>query len=79
MPSANLSLYINDTQESDSGPYMCIVIIPGAASIFGQIHLNVKGNASKVAPNLGGLRGSSDVSSQDWKIQNTFYRISEKS
>lgn len=58
MPSANLSFYINDTQESDSGLYVCIVIIPGAPSISGQIRLNVKGNvsaASKVAPNLGGF------------------------
>ncbi|CAG08902.1 unnamed protein product [Tetraodon nigroviridis] len=42
MPSANLSFYINDTQESDSGLYVCIVIIPGAPSISGQIQLNVK-------------------------------------
>ncbi|XP_068601863.1 endothelial cell-selective adhesion molecule, partial [Brachionichthys hirsutus] len=41
MPSANLSFYINDTQESDSGLYVCIVIIPGAA-ISGEIRLNVK-------------------------------------
>lgn len=32
---------------------------------------------SKVASYLGGLQGSSHVSSQDWKIQNTVYRISE--
>ncbi|XP_048017818.1 endothelial cell-selective adhesion molecule isoform X2 [Megalobrama amblycephala] len=29
MPSANLSIYINNTQESDSGRYICNVIIPG--------------------------------------------------
>ncbi|XP_040038908.1 endothelial cell-selective adhesion molecule isoform X3 [Gasterosteus aculeatus] len=42
MPSANLSIYINNTQESDSGQYMCSVIIPGSSGIFGQMHLNVK-------------------------------------
>lgn len=47
MPSANISFYINNTQESDSGLYICIVIIPGAPAISGQIRLNVKGNAEK--------------------------------
>ncbi|KAM3616505.1 uncharacterized protein V6R79_019039 [Siganus canaliculatus] len=42
MPSANLSFYINNTQESDSGLYVCIVIIPGAPAISGEIRLNVK-------------------------------------
>ncbi|KAM8903296.1 endothelial cell-selective adhesion molecule isoform 3-T4 [Spinachia spinachia] len=42
MPSANLSIYINNTQESDSGQYLCSVIIPGSSGIFGQMHLNVK-------------------------------------
>ncbi|XP_030599970.1 endothelial cell-selective adhesion molecule isoform X2 [Archocentrus centrarchus] len=42
MPSANLSIYINNTQESDSGRYMCIVIIPGAPGISGEMSLNVK-------------------------------------
>ncbi|KAM4627235.1 endothelial cell-selective adhesion molecule [Polymixia lowei] len=42
MPSANLSIYINNTQESDSGHYMCLVIIPGGAGISGEMHLNVK-------------------------------------
>lgn len=50
MPSANLSFYINDTQESDSGLYVCIVIIPGAPSISGQIQLNVKGNGAESEP-----------------------------
>lgn len=48
MPSANISFYINNTQESDSGLYICIVIIPGAPAISGQIRLNVKGNAENV-------------------------------
>ncbi|TWW77069.1 Endothelial cell-selective adhesion molecule [Takifugu flavidus] len=42
MPSANLSFYINDTQEADSGLYSCIVIIPGAPTIYGHIQLDVK-------------------------------------
>lgn len=46
MPSANLSFYINDTQEADSGLYSCIVIIPGAPTIYGHIQLDVKGNGA---------------------------------
>ncbi|XP_029026818.1 endothelial cell-selective adhesion molecule isoform X2 [Betta splendens] len=42
MPSANLSIYINNTQESDSGRYVCNVIIPGAVGISGEMRLNVK-------------------------------------
>ncbi|KAA0701912.1 Endothelial cell-selective adhesion molecule [Triplophysa tibetana] len=42
MPSANLSIYINKTQESDSGRYLCNVIIPGAPGIWGELSLNVK-------------------------------------
>uniref|UniRef100_A0A671RHX3 Endothelial cell-selective adhesion molecule-like n=1 Tax=Sinocyclocheilus anshuiensis TaxID=1608454 RepID=A0A671RHX3_9TELE len=42
MPSANLSIYINNTQESDSGCYHCHVIIPGAPGLSGELHLNVK-------------------------------------
>uniref|UniRef100_A0A8C7CLP4 Endothelial cell adhesion molecule a n=1 Tax=Oncorhynchus kisutch TaxID=8019 RepID=A0A8C7CLP4_ONCKI len=41
MPSANLSLYINNTQESDSGRYLCQVIIPGAQGLTGELSLNV--------------------------------------
>ncbi|KAK6317293.1 hypothetical protein J4Q44_G00126930 [Coregonus suidteri] len=41
MPSANLSLYINNTQESDSGRYFCQVIIPGAHGLTGELTLNV--------------------------------------
>ncbi|KAK5904853.1 hypothetical protein CesoFtcFv8_006374 [Champsocephalus esox] len=42
MPSANLSIYINNTQETDSGSYACTVIIPGSAVILGKVRLNVK-------------------------------------
>ncbi|KAG7243171.1 hypothetical protein INR49_016546 [Caranx melampygus] len=42
MPSANLSIYINNTQESDSGRYICNVIIPGEPGLTGEVHLNVK-------------------------------------
>ncbi|XP_041734383.1 endothelial cell-selective adhesion molecule isoform X1 [Coregonus clupeaformis] len=42
MPSANLSIYINNTQESDSGRYLCNVIIPGAPGLSGEMRLNVK-------------------------------------
>ncbi|XP_071351879.1 endothelial cell-selective adhesion molecule [Trachinotus anak] len=42
MPSANLSIYINNTQESDSGRYICNVIIPGETGLTGEVHLNVK-------------------------------------
>lgn len=44
MPSANLSIYINNTQESDSGRYICNVIIHGGVGLTGEMRLNVKGN-----------------------------------
>lgn len=43
MPSANLSLYINNTKESDSGRYFCQVIIPGAQGLTGELILDVIG------------------------------------
>lgn len=47
MPSANLSIYINNTQESDTGRYICNVIIPGEPGLTGEVHLNVKGKATR--------------------------------
>ncbi|XP_050977453.1 endothelial cell adhesion molecule a [Labeo rohita] len=42
MPNTNLSLYINNTKASDSGKYMCQVVIPGAQGLTGELTLNVK-------------------------------------
>lgn len=54
MPSANLSIYINNTQESDSGHYVCNVLIPGAPGIIGEMRLNVKGNGPQRQRNFKG-------------------------
>lgn len=48
MPSANISFYINNTQESDSGLYSCTVLIPRGPAIAGQVQLNVKGNETNI-------------------------------
>ncbi|XP_052423799.1 endothelial cell adhesion molecule a isoform X1 [Carassius gibelio] len=42
MPNTNLSLYINNTKASDSGKYMCQVIIPGITGHTGELTLDVK-------------------------------------
>nr|ACN91268.1 endothelial cell-specific adhesion molecule [Danio rerio]CAP71896.1 unnamed protein product [Danio rerio] len=42
MPNTNLSLYINNTKVSDSGRYVCQVMIPGASGLTGTLNLNVK-------------------------------------
>lgn len=47
MPSTNLSIYINNTQESDSGRYLCSVIIPGAPGLSGELQLSVIGEQSE--------------------------------
>ncbi|XP_030648382.1 endothelial cell adhesion molecule a [Chanos chanos] len=41
MPNRNLSLFINNTQVSDSGTYVCQVLVPGATSVSDQLSLNV--------------------------------------
>ncbi|KAJ8347584.1 hypothetical protein SKAU_G00261730 [Synaphobranchus kaupii] len=42
MPNSNLSIFINNTRESDSGRYLCQVIIPEATALTGELTLNVK-------------------------------------
>lgn len=42
MPSRDVSLYINNTQESDSGRYACQVIIPGVGMDPKEVALDVK-------------------------------------
>ncbi|XP_059401111.1 endothelial cell-selective adhesion molecule-like [Carassius carassius] len=42
MPNTNLSLYIDNTRASDSGKYMCQVIIPAGPGFTGELTLNVK-------------------------------------
>ncbi|XP_034034784.1 endothelial cell adhesion molecule a [Thalassophryne amazonica] len=42
MPSNNISLFINNTQESDSGRYFCQVIIPNNQDLSAEISLDVK-------------------------------------
>ncbi|CAK6968434.1 endothelial cell adhesion molecule a [Scomber scombrus] len=42
MPSRDVSLYINDTHESDSGRYTCQVIMPDKDGLTGEIILDVK-------------------------------------
>ncbi|XP_040007196.1 endothelial cell adhesion molecule a isoform X2 [Xiphias gladius] len=42
MPSRNVSLYINNTQESDSGRYLCQVIIPDNPGLTAELSLDVK-------------------------------------
>ncbi|XP_061637161.1 endothelial cell-selective adhesion molecule isoform X1 [Phyllopteryx taeniolatus] len=54
MPAANLSIFINNTQESDSGIYLCSVVIPGRSSPAGQMRLNVKVPPSPPACTMSG-------------------------
>ncbi|XP_040907076.1 endothelial cell adhesion molecule a [Toxotes jaculatrix] len=42
MPSLDISLYINNTQESDSGRYLCQVIIPDNPGLTAELSLDVK-------------------------------------
>lgn len=41
-PRTNISLYINNTQESDSGRYLCQVIIPNSPGLTAELSLDVK-------------------------------------
>lgn len=43
MPSSDVSLYINNTQESDSGRYFCQIIIPDNQDLTAELNLDVKG------------------------------------
>lgn len=43
MPSYNVSLYINNTQESDSGRYLCQIISPDNPGLTAELSLDVKG------------------------------------
>ncbi|KAM9348161.1 endothelial cell adhesion molecule a [Symphorus nematophorus] len=42
MPSRDVSLYINHTQESDSGHYLCQIIMPGSPGLTAELNLVVK-------------------------------------
>ncbi|XP_032390427.1 endothelial cell adhesion molecule a [Etheostoma spectabile] len=42
MPSNDVSLYINNTLESDSGRYLCQVIIPDNSGLTAELSLDVK-------------------------------------
>lgn len=44
MPSSDVSLYINNTQEFDSGRYFCQIIIPENPDLTAELRLDVKGN-----------------------------------
>lgn len=43
MPSYDVSLYINNTQESDSGTYLSQIVIPNHSDLSAEISLDVKG------------------------------------
>ncbi|XP_069038751.1 endothelial cell-selective adhesion molecule isoform X2 [Lepisosteus oculatus] len=61
MPSNIVSIYINKTVESDSGRYVCSVIIPGNQGFIKPIDLNVKVPPSVPACSITGepvLRGN---------------------
>ncbi|XP_042355651.1 endothelial cell adhesion molecule a [Plectropomus leopardus] len=42
MPSRDVSLYINNTQETDSGRYLCQVIIPDNPGLTAELSLDVR-------------------------------------
>lgn len=47
MPSRDVSLYINNTQESDSGRYFCQIIIPDNPGLTAELSLDVKGRKQR--------------------------------
>lgn len=48
MPSFDVSILINNTQESDSGRYACQVIIPGGPAFTRELNVEVKGKSSLI-------------------------------
>lgn len=46
MPSRDVSLYINNTQESDSGRYLCQIIMPENSGLT-ELSLDVKGKMQR--------------------------------
>ena len=48
MPTRDVTLYINNTQESDSGRYTCQVIMPDRDGLTGEITLDVKGKTPRL-------------------------------
>lgn len=43
MPSNDVSLYINNTKESDSGSYACQILLPGISGLTSELKLDVNG------------------------------------
>ncbi|XP_008307677.1 endothelial cell-selective adhesion molecule-like isoform X1 [Cynoglossus semilaevis] len=65
MPSTNLSIYINNTQESDSGRYVCSVLVPRGQGLIGEVQLNVKAPPSPPICSVSGdpvLKGNVTLS-----------------
>lgn len=50
MPNNNLSIYINNTVESDSGRYMCQVVLSEAPGAPKELTLDVMGKYNGTGP-----------------------------